>query len=47
MPPEGGLFVPGAFDESTFDWLDPDFGRPPRHLRRRLGRFFRRQRRPK
>jgi hypothetical protein len=46
MPPEGGLFAP-SFDDSSLDWLDPDFGRPPRHLRRGLGRFFRRHRKPK
>ena len=34
-------------DDTSFDWLDPNFGRPPRHLRRRLGRFFRRNRRPR
>jgi hypothetical protein len=46
MPPEGGLFAP-SFDDSSLEWLDPNFGPPPRHLRRRLGRFFRRNRKPK
>jgi hypothetical protein len=35
------------YDESSYDWMDADFGRAPRHLRRRLGRFFRRSRRPR
>jgi hypothetical protein len=46
MPPEGGLFAP-SFDDSSLDWLDPSLDQPPRHLRRRLGRFFRRDRKPK
>jgi hypothetical protein len=45
-PKESDLFMHDPIDEASFDWLDPDFGRPPRHLRRRLGRFFRRHRRP-
>jgi hypothetical protein len=40
------LFTRGSMDEASLDWLDPDFGRPPGHLRRRLGRFFKRNRRP-
>jgi hypothetical protein len=35
------------YDEASYDWVDPGFGRPPRHLRRRLGRFFRRNPRPR
>jgi hypothetical protein len=46
VAPEGGLFARDSLDESSFDWLDPDLGPPPRHLRRRLGRFFRRHRKP-
>jgi hypothetical protein len=37
----------GVAQETTLDWPDPNFGRPPRHLRRRLGRFFKRNRRPR
>lgn len=44
---ESDLFLRHPADEASFDWLDRDFGRPPRHLRRRLGRFFRRHRRPR
>lgn len=41
------LFTRTSSDEAALDWLYPDFDRPPRHLRRRLGRFFRRHRRPR
>jgi hypothetical protein len=41
------LFTQAAADESSLDWLDPDFERPPTHVRRRLGRLFRRNRRPR
>src|SRR6266540_5567729 len=44
-PREGDL-TPIPVDEASFDWLDPDFGRPPKH-RRRLGRLFRRHPRPR
>jgi hypothetical protein len=44
-PPAGSLFA-RPLDDSSLDWLDPDLGPPPRHLRRRLGRFFRRHRKP-
>jgi hypothetical protein len=40
------LFTQAAADESSLDWLDPDFEPPPTHVRRRLGRLFRRNRRP-
>jgi hypothetical protein len=46
-PKEGELFTPEPVEEASFEWLDPNFGRPPRHQRRRLGRFFRRHRRPR
>lgn len=36
-----------SYVEASYDWIDPGFGRPPRHRRRRLGRFFRRYRRPR
>ena len=46
-PEESGSLAGREVDESSFDWVDPDFGHPPRHRRRRLGRFFRRSRRPR
>lgn len=43
----GGPSSSDSYDEASYDWMDPSFGRPPRHHRRRLGRFFRRHRRPR
>ena len=47
-PRESDLFTPTPLpvDEASFDWLDPDFARPPGH-RRRLGRLLRRHPRPR
>jgi len=42
-PSESELFTPLPIDEASFDWLDPDFGRPPKHLRHRFDRFLRRR----
>jgi hypothetical protein len=47
VPEDDDRFSRAPLDDPSFDWLDPSFGRPPRHLRRRLGRFFRRNRRPR
>jgi helix-turn-helix protein len=47
VPEDDDRYLRESIDETSFDWLDPNFGRPPRHLRRRLGRFFRRNRRPR
>jgi hypothetical protein len=38
------LFTQSTMDESSLDWVDPDFGRP---RQRRLRRLFRRNRRPR
>lgn len=47
VPEETDRFQGNDYDEASFDWLDSKYGRPPRHLRRRLGRFLRRHRRPR
>jgi hypothetical protein len=47
VPEDDDRYSREPVDDTAFDWLDPNFGRPPRHLRRRLGRFFRRNRRPR
>jgi len=41
-PSESDLFTPLPIDEVSFDWLDPDFSQPPKHLRHRFDRFLRR-----
>jgi len=48
---EGGIisnpFPADSYEEAPYEWMDPAFDRTPRHRRRRLGRFFRRDRRPR
>ena len=46
VPEDDDRFSRSPLDDPSFDWLDPNFGQPPRHLRRRLGRFLRRSRKP-
>jgi hypothetical protein len=40
-------FPADSYEEAPYEWMDPAFDRTPRHRRRRLGRFFRRDRRPR
>jgi hypothetical protein len=48
---EGGAisnpFPADSYEEAPYEWMDPGFDRTPRHRKRRLGRFFRRDRRPR